>query len=343
VTKIVHFIQSVDPKTGGVAEAVLRLNEELKNQNISSSISSHRNEAYKCADMVIAHGLWQWPGVKAWKCFRKYKTPYMVFPHGMLDPWFKRSYPLKHIKKQIYWYWKQGKILQDAYRVCFTTEEERRLAQKTFKPYKANEMISGLGVSEPPSSKDTHLKAIYSLFPDFKNKKVLLYLGRFHPKKGVDLLINSFLKQSKKNDILLLAGPLDNADPHLKYLKEQTHKNSNQIVWSGMLKDDLKWGALRMADALILPSHQENFGMVIAEALSVETPVFLTNKVNLWREVLDSGAGIVSDDDQGGIDHLIQQWVTDVHYECLENASKCFREKLHISQTVEKIISIFPK
>jgi glycosyltransferase involved in cell wall biosynthesis len=333
----------VDPKTGGVAEAVLRLNEELKNQNISSSISSHRNEAYKCADMVIAHGLWQWPGVKAWKCFRKYKTPYMVFPHGMLDPWFKRSYPLKHIKKQIYWYWKQGKILQDAYRVCFTTEEERRLAQKTFKPYKANEMISGLGVSEPPSSKDTHLKAIYSLFPDFKNKKVLLYLGRFHPKKGVDLLINSFLKQSKKNDILLLAGPLDNADPHLKYLKEQTHKNSNQIVWSGMLKDDLKWGALRMADALILPSHQENFGMVIAEALSVETPVFLTNKVNLWREVLDSGAGIVSDDDQGGIDHLIQQWVTDVHYECLENASKCFREKLHISQTVEKIISIFPK
>jgi glycosyltransferase involved in cell wall biosynthesis len=217
------------------------------------------------------------------------------------------------------------------------------LAQKTFKPYKANEMISGLGVSEPPSSKDTQLKAIYSLFPDFKNKKVLLYLGRFHPKKGVDLLINSFLKQSKKNDILLLAGPLDNADPHLKYLKEQTHKNSNQIVWSGMLKDDLKWGALRMADALILPSHQENFGMVIAEALSVETPVFLTNKVNLWREVLDSGAGIVSDDDQGGIDHLIQQWVTDVHYECLENASKCFREKLHISQTVEKIISIFPK
>jgi hypothetical protein len=61
----------VDPKTGGVAEAVLRLNEELKNQNISSSISSHRNEAYKCADMVIAHGLWQWPGVKGLEMFKK--------------------------------------------------------------------------------------------------------------------------------------------------------------------------------------------------------------------------------------------------------------------------------
>lgn len=343
MTNIVHFVHSVDPRTGGVAEAVLRLDEEFKNQNILSSISSHSEEVYKNADMIFVHGLWQWPGVKAWNCFRKYQTPYMVFPHGMLDPWFKKTYPLKHIKKQIYWYWRQGKIIQNAYRVCFTTEEERRLAQKTFKPYKANEVVTGLGVSEAPAIKDTQLKAIYSLFPDFKNKKVLLYLGRFHPKKGVDLLINSFLKYSKKNDILLLAGPFDNADPHIKYLKELTRKNNNQIVWSGMLKDDLKWGALRMADALILPSHQENFGMVIAEALSVETPVFLTNKVNLWREVHDSGAGIVSDDDQGGIDDLIQQWVSDFHYECLENASKCFREKLHISQTVEKIISILPK
>ena len=341
--KVVHLIQSLNPETGGVSEAVLRLNEELKNQNISSSISSHRECGYKGADVVIAHGLWQWPGVKAWNCSKKYKIPYMVFPHGMLDPWFKKAYPLKHVKKQIYWYWRQGKILQDAYKVCFTTEEERRLAQKTFKPYKANEIITGLGVSEPPSQKDTQLKAIYSLFPKLKNKKVLLYLGRFHPKKGVDLLINAFLKQSKKNDILLLAGPLDNTDPHIKYLKKRTHKNSKQIIWSGMLKGDLKWGALRMADALILPSHQENFGMVIAEALSVETPVFLTNKVNLWREVLESGAGIVSDDDQAGIDHLIQQWVFNSHARCLANTTKCFREKLHISQTVEKIISILPK
>ena len=343
MTHVLHFVHSINPVNGGVAEAVVSLNKQLKDIGVYSEVTDNPNFLTSKSAVIVAHGLWQWPSAQAYLRFKQNDIPYVLFPHGMLDPWFKKAYRLKHLKKQIYWYWKQGKILQDAYRVCFTTEEERRLAQKTFKPYKANEMISGLGVSEPPSSKDTQLKAIYSLFPDFKNKKVLLYLGRFHPKKGVDLLINSFLKQSKKNDILLLAGPLDNADPHLKYLKEQTHKNSNQIVWSGMLKDDLKWGALRMADALILPSHQENFGMVIAEALSVETPVFLTNKVNLWREVLDSGAGIVSDDDQGGIDHLIQQWVTDVHYECLENASKCFREKLHISQTVEKIISIFPK
>ena len=96
-------------------------------------------------------------------------------------------------------------------------------------------------------------------------------------------------------------------------------------------------------DILLHPANKEAYGMVIAEALSVETPVFLTKKVNLWREVLDFGAGIVSDDDQEGVDHLIQQWVSNLHVGCLENASKCFREKLHISQTVEKIISILPK
>ena len=57
----------------------------------------------------------------------------------------------------------------------------------------------------------------------------------------------------------------------------------------------------------------------------------------------DSAAGIVSDDDQDGIDHLIQQWVSNLHVGCLENTLNCFREKLHISQTVEKIISILPK
>ena len=343
MTKIVHFLHSVDPRTGGVAEAVLRLNEELKNQNISSSISDDRKNESQNSDLIIAHGLWQWPSEMAWKFFKKHQTPYMVFPHGMLDPWFKKSYPIKHLKKQIYWYWRQGKFLHDAYRVCFTTEEERFLAQNTFKPYNANEIVTGLGVKEPPLKKDAQLNAIYSRFPEFKNTKVLLYLGRFHPKKGVDLLINSFLKKCKKNEILLLAGPVDNADPYTKFLQKLANKDNNQIVWSGMLKDDLKWGALRMADALILPSHQENFGMVIAEALSVETPVFLTNKVNLWREVIDSGAGIVSNDDQSGMDNLIQQWVSNSHVGCLENTSNCFREKLHIKQTVEKIVSILPQ
>lgn len=339
---ITHLVHSSNPETGGVAEACSRLDEKLNHKSILSRISEHRNCSIHNSKCVVAHGLWQWPGYRAWINYRKYKIPYFVFPHGMLDPWFKKSYPWKHLKKQAYWWWRQGNILRDAEAVCFTTEEERLLAQNTFFPYRCNEVVTGLGVGDPPGECNKQADALYSHLPQLKNKRVLLFLGRFHPKKGVDLLINSFLKNCGKDDILLLGGPITNPDSHLKNLRKLTAGNEKRIIWAGMLEGDLKWGALRIADALILPSHQENFGMVIAEALSVGTPVFLTNKVNLWREVIDSGAGLVSNDDQFGIDQLVGQWVNNEHLACVENTLKCFREKLHISQTVEKLISIFP-
>ena len=341
MTKFVHFTHSLDFKTGGVVEAVSRLNEQFCKANTSSRIITEPN--YSGKESVIAHGLWQWPGYKAWKNLKKTGVPYVVFPHGMLDPWFKKTYPIKHLKKQIYWWLVQGKILRDAHAVCFTTEEERLLAQKTFTPYQCKEVVTGLGVAEPPGEAEQQVGLLHAQLPQLKQKRVLLFLGRFHPKKGVDMLIASFLKDCKKDDILLLAGPTEKPDSFLKSLMKQTDGKENQIIWSGMLEGDLKWGALRAADSLILPSHQENFGMVIAEALSVGTPVFLTDKVNLWREIVDSNAGIVGRDDQAGIDQLVKQWRAGAHTPCVKNTISCFREKLHISKSVENIISLFPK
>ncbi|MDG0963423.1 MAG: glycosyltransferase [Opitutales bacterium] len=338
-----HLTHSTDLKTGGVVEAVFRLNACMEEKNKISRIIDDRHFNLDGVTFVIAHGLWQWPGYKAWKNFKKTGVPYVVFPHGMLDSWFKKTYPLKHLKKQFYWWWRQGKILKDAHAVCFTTEEERLLAQKTFFPYQCNEVVTGLGVATPPGDPARQIANFYAQYPQVKTKKILLYLGRFHPKKGVDMLIKSFLRDRRKDEILLLAGPTENPDSFLKGLMEQAGVMENQIIWSGMLEGDLKWGALRAADSLILPSHQENFGMVIAEALSVGTPVLLTDKVNLWREVVDSNAGIVANDDQAGIDQLIQQWRTGAPLCCVKNTVSCFREKLHISKTVDNIISLFQK
>jgi glycosyltransferase involved in cell wall biosynthesis len=339
----VHLIHSLDPQGGGVSEAVVRLDSEFNKCVEKSSILSNRLSIPEKCSAVLAHGLWQWPSYMAWKNYKKNGTPYLVFPHGMLDPWFKKSYPLKHIKKQIYWWYRQGTILRDAYAVCFTTEEERLLARKTFSPYQCNEVVTGLGVGDPPGDLVEQSTLLYSQFPQLKNKRVLLYLGRFHPKKGVDLLINAFVKYSNDDDILMLAGPNKSQDSYLKTLQKLSVKKEKQILWTGMLEGDLKWGALRVADALILPSHQENFGMVIAEALSVGTPVFLTNKVNLWREVVDCCAGIVSDDHQEGILELVHKWSRGEHDQLVENTVSCFREKFNISKTAENIMSLFSK
>ena len=334
---VLHLIHSRRPETGGVCSAVELLNEELVKQGVQSRISDDPNALVKSTDeWLIAHGLWQWPGRRA----QGSRNRYLVYPHGMLDPWFKKTYPLKHLKKQLYWWVKQGSILRDAAAVCFTTEEERLLAQKTFFPYRAKEVVTGLGMTTPPEQTVADTEKFHQKFLNLKDKKFLLYLGRFHPKKGVDDLIRAWKNRKKKEDeVLVLAGPLEKENQWIKNLQNLA-KEDTSVVWTDMLKSDLKWSALRFADAMILPSHQENYGMVVAEACSVGLPVYLTDKVNLWREVENAGAGTVESDTPKGIENLVNQWSVSDRDKLSMRAQKCFTERLHISRTVENLIEV---
>jgi glycosyltransferase involved in cell wall biosynthesis len=98
----------------------------------------------------------------------------------------------------------------------------------------------------------------------------------------------------------------------------------NRIHWTGMLKGQLKWGAIRSAEAAILPSHQENFGVVVAEAMSCSTPVLISDKVNIWREVQNSGAGLVEPDTLEGTRHLIQTFaeLSDEQHQQMRTAAR---------------------
>ena len=82
-------------------------------------------EHAKDYDAVIVRGIWQYSSFGVWRALYKQTTPYFVFPHGMLDPWFKQRYPLKHFKKWLYWPWGEYRVLRDAKAVLFTCEEEK--------------------------------------------------------------------------------------------------------------------------------------------------------------------------------------------------------------------------
>lgn len=340
-----HLVHSLNPIEGGVSSAVLALNDAIIKAGRKSFICTSPGELleHKLNEKVIliAHGLWHWPTREVVTHKKNAGHPYLIFPHGMLDPWFKKTYPLKHVKKQIYWWLQEGKAIRDSTALCFTTKEEQELAKNTFIPYKCKSEVVGLGVEQPKPEDLNITQKLQEKFKILKNKKILLFLGRVHPKKGLDLLVDSWIQKCPTDGILVIAGPLEEKNEYLMSLQKRTQQFHEKFLWTGMLEGDQKWSMLRMADALILPSHQENFGMVVAEALAVGTPVYLTDKVNLWREVIESNAGYVDSDDQPGINRLVDKWKTKDHQQMIPNTISCFQEKLHIKQTAQKIISMF--
>jgi len=147
----------------------------------------------------VVHGLWQHPGVAARRALRAAGVPYFVYPHGMLDPWFRHEYPLKHAKKCLYWWLAQHAVLRDAAAVLFTCEEERRLARESFWPYRVREAVVNYGTTLPAGVRPEQRDAFLAAFPALRGQRLLLFLGRIHEKKGCDLLIDAFAEAAAAN------------------------------------------------------------------------------------------------------------------------------------------------
>ena len=229
----------------------------------------------------------------------------------MMDPWFRMRYPLKHVMKSAYWILGEGRVLRDAAAVLFTSEEECSRARGVFSWYLYKERVVRYGIAGPADAGPAQKAEFSSAFPKLKNKRFLLFLGRIHPKKGCDLLIKGFAQAQKEiapEIHLAIAGPgRSGYIAELKRLAKDS-TNSDRVHWLGMLSGDRKWGALRSAEAFILPSHQENFGIAVAEAMACSTPVLISDRVNIWREIDASKAGLVQPDTEVGARDLVRQF-----------------------------------
>lgn len=260
---------------------------------------------------VIVNGIWEYNGFAAWRVLHKGKVPYFVFTHGMLDPWFKRTYPIKHLKKWLYWPWATYRLLRDAKAVLFTSEEERVQARKSFWLYRAHEQVIAYGTSAPPNNVAELRNAFHAAYPELQNRRAILFLSRIHEKKGCDLLIRAFAKVADVDPKLhlVIAGP--DQTGWVAELKSMANELgiADRICWPGMLRDEMKWGAFYSAEAFALPSHQENFGIAVAEALGCGLPVLISDKVNIWHEVSESAAGLVAPDTIDGTERMLADWV----------------------------------
>jgi glycosyltransferase involved in cell wall biosynthesis len=139
-----------------------------------------------------------------------------------------------------------------------------------------------------------------------------------------------------------MAGPGAD-DDYLRHLRSMAKEAGDSILFPGMLIGETKWGALSAAEAFVLPSHQENFGIAVAEALACGTPVFISNKINIWREIEADGAGYVEDDDFAGTSNLLRRWVAtpaETRARMQQNARQSFANRFEIERATDSLLAV---
>jgi glycosyltransferase involved in cell wall biosynthesis len=141
-----------------------------------------------------------------------------------------------------------------------------------------------------------------------------------------------------------MAGPdQDGWVPKLQEIARQTGC-ADRIHWPGILRGAAKWGAFRSAEAFVLPSHQENFGIAVAEALGAGKPVLLSDKVNIGDVIRDEGCVLIEPDTVAGTRALLQRWIAlspEEKQTMAVNAQECFRTRFNMLETAHTIMRLF--
>jgi glycosyltransferase involved in cell wall biosynthesis len=296
-------------------------------------------------DGVIVHGLWEFTGLAA--MLANANSPgYVVFTHGMLDPYFKRAFPAKHAKKWLYWLPAEYWVLRRAKRVFFTTAAERDLASRSFWLHRWRAMVVPIGSEAPPPDTGSLVSAFEAACPRVAGRRFLLFLGRINEKKGCDLLVRAFA-ELRDHDLdlhLVMAGP----DPgHWRERLEIIAAElgcADRIHWPGMLLGDSKWGAFAACEAFVLPSHQENFGVAVVEALASGRPVLLTHPVNIAQDLVADGCALVEPDTQQGVTRLLERWLAlspEQRGDMSERARDSFVRRYDMRRNAEAILRVF--
>jgi glycosyltransferase involved in cell wall biosynthesis len=214
-------------------------------------------------DIVDVQGLWMYPSLASFRWYGRLRQPYVVTPRGMLDPWaLQRS----AWKKRIVRWWFEDNHLHGATCLRATSTMEA-------------EHFRAFGLSNPiavvPNGID--LPLLITRPQEQARPNRILFLSRVHPKKGIDFLLRAWsnLYPSHPDWELIIAGPDEiGYRGQMQTLAEKLRLE--RVVWHEPVYGEEKSDLYASADLFVLPTHAENFGLVIGEALAHGVPVITT-------------------------------------------------------------------
>lgn len=377
--KVLRIIHTLNPAYGGPVSTIINSSEELvkkgcsidiltndksqskfsiksKNINIINIGPSYGNYGFnlrlifwlylnkKKYHSIIVHGLWRFQNLIVRFFFKK---KYYVFSHGQLDPYFA-SEKMKAIKKKIYWFLFEKKNLLNSKALLLTSENELKLLKKTYVNTNGiTKKVVNYGLSYPKFNLEKGRFLFNKKFKKLINKKFFLFLGRFHKKKGCEILLNAIknIIDKHKNIYFFLVGPDNDYKIFLKNLSNKLGINKN-IVWSNMINGDLKWITIWKSYAMVLPSHGENFGVSLVESMLMKKPVITTNKVNISKIIKKTNSGIITSDNVKDFTRGIIEYVnTSIinKKKMSENSYKSFNQYFNLKKSSNKLYLLLKK
>jgi glycosyltransferase involved in cell wall biosynthesis len=245
-------------------------------------------------DVVHFHGIWEFMMSSGGRALRRRQIPYFISAHGALTKWARKSSSLK--KRIALDLLGTRSFLNHSSGLIYGTSSEFDEASDLQLRAKALIVPNGIDSAAHALDKRACKERVHALFPQMAEwQTTLLFFGRIHPKKGVDLLVEAAARifKSRPKVGLLIAGIAEDQAFELQISKFiSDNKMGNQVVLTTALTGEAARDALGVADLFVLPSHSEGFSIAIIEALVLGLPVLVSDKCNM-NELGDTKAGLI--------------------------------------------------
>ncbi len=238
-------------------------------------------------DVVHIHGMWQYPTWAACRECRRQRVPYVIAPHGAFEPWCLRQ---NAWAKRVYYRLVERAGLTAAAAVHAVSEQERQNLERL--GVAAHVTVISNGIGKEFFSAPIPRSAFRRRYGLGERTPLVLFLSRLHPKKGLDVLTESFaqvLRRVPEAKLVIAGWSVQGYAKEVAGMAER-HGIAQHTILTGDLRGHERLAAYHAADVFVLPSRSENFGIVVAEAMGCGVPV-VVSKETPWQHVEEHNAG----------------------------------------------------
>ena len=304
----------------------------------SPSLARALREEVPKSDVVHIHNLWQHPQYAAYRAARDSGVPYVVSPHGALDPYLRQRGRLRKALTMSLW---QREMLQGAALIHVTTKNEQHNVADIAPTVPRAVVPCGVHKHEfaelPPRSefRERHLGGY--------DGPLVVFLGRVTEKKGVDVLIKSLAHIRERLEArLAVVGPDDSGlQPRLEGVARAAGVDDH-VTFTGALYGRDRLAALSAADVWALSSHTENFGIAVVEAMAAGCAVVMSPGVSLAEEVAAADAGVIAEaEPRPFADGLLEILADHEHREVIRRAGREFAGRFDWSVVVPRLLEMY--